>query len=108
MSEKDATVLSLLMDLEASMRNRGFWQSGQPPAEAFESSLPFFVDRMDFIQWLQFVFLPTIRQRIESGEPLPPECAIAPMAEIHFAEANLQAQELISLLVEIDQCISET
>ncbi len=107
MSESQTGILSCLIDLEALMRSGGMWSSEFPPDDAFASQMPFFVDRMNFLQWLQFVFIPTLRDRIEAGEPLPPECAIAPMAEIHFREAGIEAPRLLELLVQIDRQVTE-
>lgn len=88
------------------MRQRGIWAASPPPDEAFASTMPFFVDRMDFLQWLQFVFIERIRTMIETDLDLPKECAIAPMAELHFAEAGIVAEGVVSLLAQVDLAIT--
>ena len=106
MNSNHAEIISLLIDLEAMMRQRGMWSETPPSDDAFESEMPFFVDRMNFLEWLQFVFLVRIRDMVENAESLPDTCSIAPMAEIHFGEAGIQAGQVIALLAQIDQAIT--
>ena len=57
---------SLLIDIECALRRGDFWQTETPPASALASTEPFAVDTIDFHQWLQFVFLPRMRELINA------------------------------------------
>ncbi|MEE4659381.1 MAG: YqcC family protein [Halieaceae bacterium] len=100
-------VAELLIDVELHLRQLGLWQAESPPAEAFESTQPFFIDTLDFEQWLQFVFLPTMYQLIEDEADFPTECAIAPMAEEYFRGSALPSYELEITLARVDRLLTE-
>ena len=97
-------VAALLIDLEADLRNRLLWDAVEPAPEALASTQPFCIDTLSYPQWLQFVFLPRMRALLDAGQPLPPQCAIAEMAEVHFAGVA-EALELVDLLREIDRAV---
>ena len=65
-------VAEVLIDIEAQLRQLGLWDKIPPSSEALASEQPFAVDTLTLPQWLQFIFLPTIREMIEAGlEPAP-------------------------------------
>ncbi len=101
-----AKVAELLIDVEASLRQMNLWQDQPPSAEAMASIQPFAIDTMGFEQWLQFIFLPTMYELIEKGQPFPTECAIAPMAEEYFRGSELHSQPLQQALAEIDRLLT--
>ena len=76
---------SLLIDIECELRRAGFWCAEPPSAAALASVEPFCVDTLDFHQWLQFVFIPRMREMIETRSPLPSACNISAMAEEAWA-----------------------
>ncbi|MEE2731504.1 MAG: YqcC family protein [Pseudomonadota bacterium] len=96
-------LLSLLLNLETEMREMDLWESQSPPAEAFESQLPFFYDTMNFSQWLQWVFVARFRAILEGPHPLPPSCEVAPMAEEYFAELEVYSDPVVGLLRRFDE-----
>jgi uncharacterized protein YqcC (DUF446 family) len=93
---------SLLIDLEAVLRQQGLWQAAAPSPEALQSTQPFCIDTLEFPQWLQFVLLPRFQALVDVRAPLPPDCGIAPMAEVWAAEARFGASELVAVLRRID------
>lgn len=100
-------VASLLIDVEAHLRQMGLWQAEPPPAEAFLSTQPFSIDTLGFDQWLQFIFLPTMYELIEAGHALPTECAIAPMAEEYFRGSALPSMPLEKTLAKVDRLLTQ-
>jgi uncharacterized protein YqcC (DUF446 family) len=103
MPDPYATLASQLDALAAELQRLGLWDDAPPEAEALNSSAPFCHDTLAFHQWLQWVFIPRARQLIAHRAPLPGECNIAPMAEVSYAEAGWNSDELIELLRAIDQ-----
>lgn len=101
-------IAAQLIDLEAALRQLDLWSDQPPAADAMQSEQPFAVDTMDFEQWLQFIFMPTLYQLLETGAALPRRCAIAPMAEETIGKRSLPAESLISTLRTLDELITES
>jgi len=99
-------VAGLMIDIEAELRTLGLWDPEPPPAEALASDQPFSIDTLTFPQWLQFIFLPTLYHLLDTGEPLPRRCGIAPMAEEYFRGLQLPSDPLVAALLHIDQLLS--
>jgi uncharacterized protein YqcC (DUF446 family) len=99
-------VAEVLIDIEAQLRQLGLWDKIPPSSEALASEQPFAVDTLTLPQWLQFIFLPTIREMLEAGQSLPDRCGIVPMAEEFFRDTGLACDELIVALTRIDALLS--
>ena len=102
-----SAIAAQLIDLEAGLRQLDLWSDVSPSQEALTSEQPFAMDSLEFEEWLQFIFLPTIYDVLESGVALPERCAIAPMAEETVGKKALPTESLISTLRELDQLITE-
>jgi len=96
-------LLSLMNELEQALRDLGAWESTPPPPAAFESSVPFSADTMDFTQWLQWVFLARFRAILEGGHPLPRQCGVTPMAEEALRGMEGDIQDVLAILARIDE-----
>ena len=99
-------IAAQLIDLEAALRQLNLWSDEPPSQEALSSEQPFAMDSLEFEEWLQFIFLPTIYEVLDSGSALPERCAIAPMAEETVGKRALPTDPLISTLRELDQLIT--
>ena len=99
-------IAEVLIDIESELRQLGLWDRIPPPADALASDQPFCVDTLTLPQWLQFIFLPTLYQLLESGEPLPARCGIAPMAQEYFRGAGLPTVALEEALQQVDSLLS--
>ena len=99
-------IAALLIDIEAHLRQLDLWQENPPAAEALASAQPFCIDTLNFDQWLQFIFLPTMYGLLELGQNLPTECAIAPMAEEYFRGMAVPSAPLERSLRAMDQLLS--
>ncbi|WP_046006849.1 YqcC family protein [Pseudoalteromonas rubra] len=103
----DHPVWQLLDELEHTLREAELWQAKPVPAQALLSVQPFCCDTLRFEQWLQFVFIVKMRALIQSGAALPANMAIAPMAEVSFAQ-HPDYQALHSVLQRLDSVVSES
>ena len=74
-------------------------------AEALASQQPFCVDSLTFEEWLQWVFLPRLKNMLEANAPLPTASGIAAMAEQVFVGRALEVKGLIAALEEFDRLI---
>ena len=98
---------SILIDIEAQLRQLQQWQPTRPADSALASTQPFCIDTLTFPQWLQFIFIERMQALVELRLPLPRDCSIAPMAEEYFLAAGLRADELIALLREMDALLCD-
>ncbi|WP_405120227.1 YqcC family protein [Pseudomonas leptonychotis] len=104
----DARVSALaeqLLLIERELRVQGWWQAQAPSLDALSSEQPFCVDTLAFEQWLQWIFLPRMKQLLEAGAVLPSVSGIQPMAEQVYGGQLKKAGQLIKLLGEFDQLI---
>jgi uncharacterized protein YqcC (DUF446 family) len=99
-------IAELLIDIESELRQLDLWDKVPPSAEALASDEPFCVDTLTLPQWLQFIFLPTLYQLLETDSVLPQRCGIAPMAEEYFRGGNLPSLALEQALSAIDLLLS--
>lgn len=99
-------IAELLIDIEAQLRRLGQWDKLPPPPEALASDQPFSIDTLTLPQWLQFIFLPTLYQLLEDGQPLPGRCGIAPMAGEYFRGLGIASTELERTLLKMDEILS--
>ena len=79
-----------------------------PPDAALQSTVPFCFDTLAFEQWLQWVFFPRFWALLQQGGPLPERSGIAPMAEVWFEGKEIDAEELIELLLAFDEVLGST
>ncbi len=91
-----------LQQLEKDLKALDLWSPASPPAEAFESTAPFFHDCMEFSDWLQWVLIPRFQSLLDAGLPFPDNCAIAPMAEVQYVRKGAEYAPLINTLRELD------
>ena len=97
-----------LIDLEAQLRQLNLWAADPPSPDALASEQPFAMDKLALEEWLQFIFLPTLYQLLDTGAALPERCAIAPMAEETLGKRQLPTAALIATLEHLDQLITES
>jgi len=86
--------------IEAEMRRIGFWQSEPLRPEQLEFTQAFAMDTMTFAQWLQFIFLPRVREAAASNQ-FPSGSSVGAQAVREF-DGSPEAGDLITLLAEFD------
>lgn len=97
---------STLQQLEAELRRLGWWEEAPPGPQALASTQPFHADTLAFQQWLQWIFIPRIRELIASEGRLPGRCEITPMGEVAWREKSDEVEKLLSLLRSLDRQLS--
>lgn len=99
------SIAEALFDLEAELRRGGLWSEEPPSAQALASDQPFCVDTLTFPQWLQFVFLARMHALLAAQQPLPENCAIAPMAQEYFRHQAQGSGAVVAALERIDSLL---
>lgn len=87
--------------VEGEMRRIGMWQTEPPPEDAYSFKMAFAMDTMAFSQWLQFIFLPRVREIIEEGGAFPASSSVAAQAAREF-DGVPEASGLVELLAAFD------
>ncbi|MDQ5825639.1 MAG: YqcC family protein [Chloroflexota bacterium] len=90
--------------IDAEMQRIGMWSAEPPPAEAFEFRAAFAMDTMPFVHWLQFVFIPRVREIIATEGDFPRSSQVGAQAVRELDGIN-EASGLISLLSDFDYFI---
>ncbi len=90
--------------IEAEMNRQGMWSAEPPPPEAFNFRAAFAMDTMPFVHWLQFVFIPRVREIIATHGNFPSDSQVGAQAVREFDGIN-EASVLISLLSDFDYFI---
>lgn len=86
--------------IEAEMRAIGMWQAEPLRPEQKKFKQAFAMDTMNFSQWLQFIFLPRVREAVASNE-FPSGSSVGAQAVREF-DGDSDADRLINLLSEFD------
>lgn len=85
---------SILEKMKHEMQTQAFWED-EPLDEAhFKSTLPFSIDTMSALQWLQWVFIPKMEILLDNDLPLPKDLLISP----YFEEALKEMENIDGLL----------
>ncbi len=98
-------ITTLLIDLEIALQQAQRWTEEPPSPQAMASTEPFCIDTLDFDQWLQFVFLPRMRNVIDHRLHLPEKCEVAVMAETVWPN-DRGFLPVIALLRALDECVN--
>lgn len=100
-------VQQFLWKLQTALQQEQLWLSEPPPAEAFNSTEPFCIDTMSFVQWLQFVFIARMQALLEAQARLPANASITPLAEEYFRVNGIKAPQVMEALTQLEQCLSQ-
>ncbi len=86
--------------IEAEMKQIGYWQVDPLRAEQMHFTKAFAMDTMTYAQWLQFVFLPRVREAITSNQ-FPSASNVGAQAIREF-DGDQNASGLVTLLSDFD------
>lgn len=100
MSRLQKTAREGIDRIEAEMKKIGMWQEQPLAPELMNFTRAFGMDTMAFPQWLQFVFVPRVREAIESDR-FPRGSQVGAQA-IRELDGDDRAQGLVSMLCEFD------
>lgn len=106
MDARFSAVAEQLLLIERELRVQGWWSLHAPSMQALSSQQPFCVDTLAFEQWLQWIFLPRMKQLLEADAALPSVSGIQAMAEQVYGGQLKKAHGLIKLLGVFDQLIA--
>jgi len=89
-----------LAQIEAEMRRTGLWDMPAPDAGALAFRQAFASDTMIFEQWLRWVFVVRVRERLADGA-LPPSSFVGAQAAREL-DGRREHGRLVELLADFD------
>lgn len=87
-----------LNDIIAYLKAARLWSDTPPMPSALASQEPFAIDTLTFEQWLQFIYLPGIREHVQLHQQLPADMAVAPMAQEALGQDHVPLVHLLMVL----------
>lgn len=66
--------------VEAEMKKAGIWSQTSPEPEKLEFTEAFGADKLSFEQWLQFIFVPRVREIIATRGEFPRQSQVSQKA----------------------------
>ena len=99
-------IADVLLEVEATLRTSGKWEKSRPPAAALVSAQPFCLDTLRFEQWLQWIFLPRMKQILEQNMPLPAKSGILVYAQESLPKEDPPTGSLLVLIKRFDDLIA--
>jgi uncharacterized protein YqcC (DUF446 family) len=94
-------VASRLQLIEDEMKRINFWQDTPIDPAAMNFKKAFAMDTMAYTQWLQFIFIPRVKQIIAEHGKFPSSSSVGTQAIREF-DGQDQANNLVTLLCEFD------
>jgi len=99
-------IAEILLEVEASLRVQGKWSEDKPNENDLSSSISFCMDTLKFEQWLQWIFLPRMKDTLEQSRALPEQSAIFEYAEKCLHKNDPSTETLLKKLKIFDELIS--
>jgi uncharacterized protein YqcC (DUF446 family) len=98
----DSDIAENLSQIETELRRLQLWEERPPTPDRLASAEPFCVDSLQLSQWLQWIFLPRMRQVLDEGARLPARSDIFSYAEECIGYAEGRHARLLELLQRFD------
>lgn len=99
---KSERIQSQFNGIVQEMKNLGIWDIVRPSDQAFNDMGAFGMNTMALEQWLRWVFVPTLEDRLASNGPWPGSSSIGTVALRNF-DGQYEKDELVRLLNEFDR-----
>lgn len=99
-------IADLILLLEKCLREYNLWQLDMPSHDDLMSTEPFSCDTLNLTEWLQWVFIPKMKQVIESNAVLPQGSNITAYAEEALKGVDFPAGDLLNIIRQLDQSMS--
>jgi uncharacterized protein YqcC (DUF446 family) len=99
-------IADVLLEVEATLRTHDRWDRQPPAAESLASTQPFCIDTLRFEQWLQWIFLPRMKNILEDRSPLPRKSGIYSYAEDCLHKDDPPTTDLLESIKRFDELIA--
>ena len=96
----------LLAALELALLENGWWGDTSPDDAALASIEPFCVDPLRFSEWLQWVYIPKMRDYIASQGALPERSGLLAIAEEAWRGSAEDTRGLLLVMCALDGLVN--
>ncbi|MEW5837266.1 MAG: YqcC family protein [Pseudomonadota bacterium] len=100
-------LLVRLDQIERELRQLGLWSLHPPTAAALASVTPFACDVMPLEMWLQWIFLPRMRETLRQNIRPPAACHIHAYAAHVLVPHGVAAKPLVQAIRGFDEGFAE-
>lgn len=104
MNHHDA-LIAVTDNIETELRRLDLWSETAPESSALASVQPFCYDTLDFSQWMQWIFLPRIREVIGEQRTMPQQSNIHAYAEEALKNTPYDPDQLLFLVKTFDELV---
>ena len=94
-------VESKLYAIEVEMKRIGYWREEPLPPEMYDFTQAFAMDTMPYAYWLEFVFIPRVREIIAEKGSFPSSSNVGAQATREY-DGDYEVSQLVTLLNEFD------
>lgn len=105
-SDRFDRIAESIAGIESEMKRIGYWSAELLTGQAYEFKAAFAMDTMAFSQWLQFLFIPRVRQILDERGSFPGESMVGVQAAREF-DGDENADRLVRLLSKFDDFFQE-
>lgn len=103
---KNQQILNSLFELEKALKDCNLWQQTPPSVEKLQSEIPFCADCLTIYEWLQWLFIPKIKELLNTKSNLPHQLKILPYLEI-VIENHKIFDTLKKPLIKLENLLSQ-
>ena len=97
----------LLAALELALLEAGWWGEESPDEAALATTEPFCVDTLRFSEWLQWVYIPKMRDYIASQGALPERSGLLAIAEEAWRGSAENTDGLLLVMRALDGLVNQ-
>ncbi|MEO0575720.1 MAG: YqcC family protein [Pseudomonadota bacterium] len=99
-------LIAVTDSIEAELKRIELWASEPPSELALASEEPFCYDTLDFSNWMQWVFLPRMREALGDVRDMPDRSNIHAYAEEVLRSSPQQTDQLLFLIKTFDELVA--
>lgn len=92
--------------MQQEIERLDLWQTIPPSTDQFQSDVPFCMNTLSCIQWLQWVYIARLRTLIDANRALPNGAQVLPYAQESFKVEGVQSPVLLGLIAQLDKLLA--
>lgn len=100
-------ILACLDEVEALLKHFALWQRDPPTPQQLCSKLPFCTDTLTPEQWLQWIFLPRMRQMVQQDLALPEPLILEPYFAVMLDDTHPAKRALLRVLQRLENVMRQ-
>lgn len=106
--QRQDALIAVTDNIEHELRRLDLWTNEAPTHQALSSIEPFCYDTLNFSEWMQWVFLPRMREVLTDMRDMPAQSNIFAYAEEALKNTPYESEQLLFLIKTFDELVAET